>query len=224
MGYIKEKTKDGQKTTYEYDDFYHLSAVGSALNEFKEAYSYDKSGNRLQDTINNTNYVYEDDKLVSTVDENYIYNDEGDLIEIKQPKSSMRFSYDSAFNMTGVDLNGASLQKNSYDHAGRRIRKTVNGVATYLLYDERGLLAEYDGTGKLIQGYSYLPMDNFSISPVLTYTKSGANVDYFFYHNDIAQTPQIITNMSGEVVWSANYKSFGEAVVTTEKIKNKGLS
>lgn len=36
---------------------------------------------------------------------------------------------------------------------------------------------------------------------------------YYFYHNDHLGTPQQMTDMSGAVVWSARYSSFGQAYV-----------
>jgi len=36
---------------------------------------------------------------------------------------------------------------------------------------------------------------------------------YYFYHNDHLGTPQKMTAVSGAVVWSARYESFGKAEV-----------
>jgi RHS repeat-associated protein len=43
------------------------------------------------------------------------------------------------------------------------------------------------------------------------FMKIGAQ--YYFYHNDHIGTPQKMTSVSGAVVWSAKYSSFGKAVV-----------
>ena len=37
--------------------------------------------------------------------------------------------------------------------------------------------------------------------------------DYFFYQNDHLGTPQKLTSVSGAVVWSAKYNSFGKATI-----------
>ncbi|MFZ5569766.1 MAG: RHS repeat domain-containing protein [Thermodesulfobacteriota bacterium] len=37
--------------------------------------------------------------------------------------------------------------------------------------------------------------------------------EYYFYHNDHLGTPQKITTVSGAVVWSAKYSSFGKAEI-----------
>ncbi len=41
-----------------------------------------------------------------------------------------------------------------------------------------------------------------------------------YYHNDHLATPQKKTDSSGVVVWSADYKPFGEATVTVSTITN----
>ena len=46
----------------------------------------------------------------------------------------------------------------------------------------------------------------------------GANT--YNYHNDHLATPQKMTDSSGQVVWSADYKPFGEATVTVSTITN----
>jgi RHS repeat-associated protein len=48
--------------------------------------------------------------------------------------------------------------------------------------------------------------------------KIGA--DYYFYHNDHIGTPQKITSVSGAVVWSARYSSFGEASIEVGTVTN----
>lgn len=42
----------------------------------------------------------------------------------------------------------------------------------------------------------------------------------YYYHNDHLGTPQLLTDKDQNVVWQANYKPFGEAIITTETIEN----
>ncbi len=44
--------------------------------------------------------------------------------------------------------------------------------------------------------------------------------EYYYFHNDHLGTPQKITDQSGAVVWSANYKPFGQADITIDTITN----
>jgi len=48
----------------------------------------------------------------------------------------------------------------------------------------------------------------------------GPGSSYAMIHNDHLATPQKMTDSSGTVVWSADYKPFGEATVTVSTITN----
>jgi RHS repeat-associated protein len=47
-----------------------------------------------------------------------------------------------------------------------------------------------------------------------------AGQNTYYYHPDHLATPQKITDSSGAIVWSADYKPFGEAAVTVSTIPN----
>ena len=83
------------------------------------------------------------------------------------------------------------------------------GVITYYLYSDEGLIGEYDATGNELKTYGYKPDSTWTTDPL--FMKQGT--DYFFYHNDHLGTPQKLTNISGSVVWSATYDAFGKATV-----------
>ncbi len=42
----------------------------------------------------------------------------------------------------------------------------------------------------------------------------------YYFHNDHLGTPQRVTDQNGTIVWSASYKPFGEATITTNTISN----
>ena len=62
--------------------------------------------------------------------------------------------------------------------------------------------------------YGVLSADAVRIIPLYTQT------DTYYYHNDHLGTPQLLTNQTQEVVWHANYSTFGEATLTREDITN----
>lgn len=108
----------------------------------------------------------------------------------------------------------------TYDPFGRRIKKQIipsppagegtgEGVITYYLYSDEGLVGEYDATGNEIKTYGYKPDSTWTTDPL--FMKQGT--DYYFYHNDHLGTPQKLTNTSGAVVWSATYDAFGKAAI-----------
>ena len=49
---------------------------------------------------------------------------------------------------------------------------------------------------------------------------SGPGSQCGMIHNDHLGTPQKLTDSSGQIVWSADYKPFGEATVTVSTITN----
>ena len=49
---------------------------------------------------------------------------------------------------------------------------------------------------------------------------SGPGSQCGMIHNDNLGTPQKLTDSSGQIVWSADYKPFGEATVTVSTITN----
>ena len=61
-------------------------------------------------------------------------------------------------------------------------------------------------------------MDEFQIGYANRAKIEGTNA--YYYHNDHLATPQKMTDSSGVVVWSADYKPFGEATITVSAITN----
>ena len=94
----------------------------------------------------------------------------------------------------------------------KRVKKTVNGTSTIFHYSLSGqIVAESSSTGTITAEYVYL-----NGQPL---TKIEGNSVYY-YHNDHLATPQKMTDSSGAVAWSADYKPFGEATITVSTITN----
>ena len=96
-----------------------------------------------------------------------------------------------------------------YDPFSRWLWKEVNGTRTYFMYSDEGLVAEMDAAGNITKSYGYRPNSTWTTDPM--FMKTGT--DYYFYHNDHLGTPQKLTAISGALVWSAKYSSFGEVTV-----------
>jgi RHS repeat-associated protein len=109
-----------------------------------------------------------------------------------------------------------TLGQYRYDPFGRRISKTVNGKITWFLYSEEGLIGEYDESGTPIRQYGWWPGGTWGSNPI--YLQSGGKT--YFYLNDHLGTPQKVVDISGSVVWSAMYKSFGLAHGDAEIVSN----
>ena len=88
------------------------------------------------------------------------------------------------------------------------MKKVAGGSTTIYHYDLQGnLIEETDGSGNLIADYVYAGTNRIAM------IKPGNTV--YYYHNDHLGTPLAMTNQAGQVVWSASYLPFGEAVITT---------
>ena len=57
------------------------------------------------------------------------------------------------------------------------------------------------------------------ISGLIAFSAQAAETLYYF-HNDHLGTPQVMTDETQAVVWHANYRPFGETVITTATIEN----
>jgi len=107
------------------------------------------------------------------------------------------------------DGSGSLISTYYYDPFGRRLWKEVNGVRTYFVYADEGLIAAVDAAGNVNKSYGYRPGSTWTTDPL--FMKVGGQ--YYFYHNDHLGTPQKLTAVNGAVVWSAKYSSFGDAEV-----------
>ena len=90
--------------------------------------------------------------------------------------------------------------------------KRASGTRTYFMYADEGLIGEYTATGTEIRTYGWKLGSTWGTDPL--FMKIGSQ--YYFYHNDHLGTPQKMTSISGAVVWSAKYSSFGKAEVDTD--------
>ncbi len=92
------------------------------------------------------------------------------------------------------------------------MKKVVNGTTTIFLYSLNGqIIAESNSAGTISAEYVYL--NNQPLAKI-----EGTNT--YYYHNDHLGTPQKMTDSTGPVVWSADYKPFGEAIITVSTITN----
>jgi RHS repeat-associated protein len=158
------------------------------------------------------------------VADNWSYNDNNEL----QSYDNVAFEYDANGNMTKKtdagqvtnyiynvedrltrveDGTGSLISSYYYDPFGRRLWKEVDGIRTYFVYADEGLIAEVDEAGNVTKSYGYRPGSTWSTDPL--FMKQGS--EYYFYQNDHLGTPQKMTAVNGAVVWSAKYSSFGKA-------------
>ncbi len=224
VGNITRKTTEKGVSDYSYDRAYRLTgATHPTLTN--ETFSYDKVGNRLSTQASATPWTYNNaDQLLTTPEATYQYNVNGHTKNVDYTDTAlpdMAYSYDARERLKRVlkTDDGSEIQSNRYDYNNRRLVKTTTNATTYFLYSSKGLEAEYDTGGSLVQGYLF-GANSYSTNPILTYKKNGANLEYHFYHNDHLFTPQRLTDSIGVLSWSADYSAFGETTITKETITN----
>ena len=124
----------------------------------------------------------------------YFYAQDGTLIGRAVNGIRQNFEYDKRGQLLAVkDANGRDLERYTYDPAGNRLSKTVNGITTTYTYDEANQLKtstvngetthyRYDAAGRLVQAgdktYYY-----FGASDKVTDVRQGGKIiaqfDYF---------------------------------------------
>ena len=173
-------------------------------------WSYDGVGNRQTQTNGGTNiYVYQagNNKLTSANGISYGYDNNGNTTI----EGTRQYFYNQNQRLIQVNDGGISAAY-AYNGSGQRVKKIVNGVSTIFHFSSAGrLIAESNGAGAVKAEYVYL-----NNQPIVMF--EGTNS--YFYVNDHLGTPQKITDSAGAVVWSAEYKPFGETISITASITN----
>ena len=210
MDNIVNKNTEHGAYPYTYDDLYRLTnAESPTLNP--ESYTYDPVGNRLTASDTTGDWSYNDNnELLDYDDVSYEYDANGNMTRKTDGGQVTNYIYNVEDRLVRVeDGDGTVVAAYYYDPFSRRLWKEVDGVRTYFLYSDEGLVSEYDSSGQEIRSYGYKPGSNWTTDPL--FMKEGNN--YYFYHNDHLGTSQKLTQINGSVVWETKYSSFGKATV-----------
>jgi RHS repeat-associated protein len=164
-----------------------------------EQYGYEVGTNKLSDI-----------DLVSGVgiSRSYTYDNNGNTLS----DGTRTFTWNQDNRLTSVASAGGVAQY-AYNGKGQRVKKIAGLSTTIYHYDLQGNQIETTRQdGSLIADFVYAGSNRIArVKPDNT---------VYYYHNDHLGTPLAMTNQAGQVVWSAYYLPLGEAVVTTETIKN----
>jgi RHS repeat-associated protein len=170
-------------------------------------WTYDGVGNRQTENSNSYSYFSNTNKLSSANGKSFGYDNDGNTTT----EAARQYIYNQ--NQRLIQINdGATTSYYTYNGNGQRTKKVVNGVTTVSHYSLNGqIIAESNSAGNITAEYVYL--NGQPLAKI-----AGTNT--YYYHNDHLGTPQKMTDSSGTVVWSADYKPFGEATVTVSTITN----
>jgi RHS repeat-associated protein len=164
-------------------------------------WTYDGVGNRQTENGNSYTYLTGSNKLNSANGQSYGYDNSGNTTA----EGARLFVYNQNQRLIRVLDGGVTKGEYTYNGNGQRVKKIAAGMTTIFHYSLNGqIIAESNSAGTMTAEYVYLNGQPLA-------KMEGANT--YYYHNDHLATPQKMTDSSGAVVWSADYKPFGEATV-----------
>ncbi|GAB0150608.1 RHS repeat-associated core domain-containing protein [Marinobacterium sp. BA1] len=179
------------------------------------SWTYDSNGNRLSETAGQSVDTYYVDswsnrllEISGSTQSIYTYDANGNVLS----KGGLNFSYDRYNSLTSVS--GTVSATYTYNAHRQRTSKTVNGQTTYYLYNQSGqLLAELDHSGQTKVEYVWL-----GTQPLAVIHSGPASAVVYYIHTDHLNTPQVVSDNQGTVVWRADYDAFGKASVASGSI------
>jgi len=196
---------------YGYDALYRLKTSQTGGSSPLEAYTYNKTGDRLSASLNGgaaTAYSYSGHHLTSVGGVARTYDGNGNTLT--GTSAGLTLTYDDRNRLASM-VNGTTSATYGITGRGERVRKTVtvSGTPTTTLfgYDEGGrLTGEYSGTGTAQAEYIYL--DNIPVGVF----KGGA---LYYIETDHLGTPrQVVKPLGNVVVWKWDFlqNTFGNSV------------
>jgi len=193
--------------SYTYDAIDQVTAVSKPGDV--QTFAYDPTGNRTAVTSTGsspgvgsytTNAL---NQYTAAAGDVLLYDTKGNLTTQGLTAS---YSYDSKNRLLGA-TKGSNTMLVSYDYRNRPVSRTINGTATYFIYDGWSLIGEYNVSGALLQKYIH----GVNIDEILAKIDSTGTV---FYHQDGLGSTVALTNSSGALLESYQYDVFGKATIS----------
>ena len=190
-------------------DYDSLDRLGTATGPWGSlGWTYDGVGNRQTEGATSYAYVSNTNKLASVGSTSYGFDNNGNTTA----EGARQFTYNHNQRLIQVVDAGVTKGEYVYNGNGQRVKKTAGGSTTIFHYSLSGqIIAESNSGGSITAEYVFL--NGQSLAKI-----EGSNV--YYYHNDHLGTPQKMTDSTGQVVWAADYKPFGEANITVATITN----
>jgi RHS repeat-associated protein len=187
-----------------------------------ESFAHDPAGNLLGQGDQPAAHLanVKGNRLLMQGDRHYDYDAYGNLTRERRgtgQKLVTEYRYDCQHRLIGASLPGGSVATYKYDAFGRRIEKTVDGSTTEFLWQGERLIAE--SADNRYRTYIYEPG---SFRPLAMLDGEGPlKATPFYYQLDHLGTPQELTDYSGEIMWSAKYRAYGNlAALDVAEIDN----
>ena len=198
------------------------------INSVKEAYTYDKVGNRTLENVNEkaTSYNYNglDQALTATKYEGvsvseqiqYEYDANGNEISQHSTKTgeTTRRSYDAENRLSKVsvekDGKTMTIQENQYNGEGQRIRKTEGDTVRNYYYQD-GVVSYTTDAAKTQTSQNLIGLERNIIG---TERYDGNQTSYYMYNKDIQGSTTSLVKEDGSADATYQYTDFGETTIS----------
>ena len=169
-----------------------------------ENYSYDAVGNRTASHLS-ASYSYQPfNKLTSTANTGYVYDNNGNLTSKTDGSGTTTFSYDEENRLKQGTLPVGLTVSYAYDGLDRRIlRSTSAGANERYVYDGNDVLIDLNADWSV--GATYL--NGLGFDNHLRQTSSTSGVSYFL--TDHLGSTAGLSDINGNTLEQQNYDSFG---------------
>ncbi|HVI53563.1 MAG TPA: RHS repeat-associated core domain-containing protein, partial [Luteibacter sp.] len=190
--------------TYSYDPLYRLTGVNAADGTSIEAYTYNKTGDRLSKAAPGLltgiyNYAPGSHHLTGVGTTTRVVDARGNTTADVLASGTYGYGYNGRNRLTVVQNGGVTVGSYVLNALGQRIQKTAGGTTTRFDYDEDShLLSESAGT----TARDYIWMDGM---PVGLVDHTGSTTAVNFIHADGLSSPRAVTNSAGTVLWQWAY-------------------
>jgi len=199
--------------TYGYDSLYRLTGVNGSSGNSIEAYTYNKTGDRLSKAapgLLTGAYSYQPGthRLLAVGTTTRQVDARGNTTANVLPTGTFGYGYNQRNRLTVVQKDGVTVGSYVLNALGQRVQKTVGSTSTRFDYDEASqLLSEI--TGGTARDYVWL--DNLPIGIV---DRNGSTMAIGFIHADGLGSPRAVTDDAGAVQWKWTFASnpFGENI------------
>ena len=195
--------------TYSYDPLYRLTGLKDAQGQAIEAYTYNKTGDRLSKTSNGLatgTYGYQAGThwLTSIGNSARTYDANGNTTGSASGGDTFGYGYNDRNRMAVVQRNGQTVGNYTYNAMGQRVAKAATANLRFA-YDETSRLVSEDGTTS--RSYVWL-----GAVPVAVVDSNGSASTVSYIHADGLGSPRAVTDGSGVAVWQWDYRAnpFGE--------------
>ena len=215
--------------TYGYDNLNRLTQVQNGTATQQENYSYDPLDNRSSKSVGATAptitaYVYDAANQLKEIHSgsatgallaSLTYDADGNLKG--RSDSGLALTYDPLNRLTQATI-GGQTQSYVYDDQGRRIQKTVAGVATNMLYNGADIVAEYGPTwGLPLAQYTQGPKID---DPIIRATATAAQ----YYHQDGLGSVVGVSNNLGTTDATQRFDAWGNKIASTGTTPHYGYT